>query len=208
MAKSVTDEWVERCSRQVILPEIGTRRQTKLAEAKVLVIGIGGEGSPTAFYPAAAGTGMIWVFDCDDLEFSNFQRQILHSTNDFGRSKIALAEERLEALNSEVEVVPQSAKQTPKNIMDILVDYDIVVDSSDNFATRYLVNDVCVLSGKPLVEAVIGFKAQGTTVIPKESKCYKCISPELPLPNFVPSCRKAGVIGTIGGYWLCVSHSC
>ncbi|MFN4181016.1 MAG: HesA/MoeB/ThiF family protein [Armatimonadota bacterium] len=200
MAKLMTNEWIERYSRQIILPEIGAKGQTKLSEAKVLVIGAGGIGSPTAFYLAAAGIGKIGIVDSDDVELSNLQRQILHSTNDIGRPKVTSAKERLEALNPDIEVVPHSVRLTSENIMDILVDYDIVVDGSDNFATRYLVNDACVLSGKPLVTgAVIGFEAQGTTVIPKESACYRCIFPTPPPPGFAPSCREAGVIGTICG---------
>jgi len=200
VGKLITDEWIERYSRQIILPEVGVKGQSKLAEGKVLIIGAGGIGSPTAFYLAAAGIGKIGIVDSDDVELSNLQRQILHSTNDLGRPKVASAKERLEALNPDVEVVTHYLRLTSENIWEVLSDYDIVVDGSDNFSTRYLVNDVCVLSNKLLVTgAVLGFEAQATTVIPKESACYRCIFPAPPPTRFAPSCREAGVIGTVCG---------
>ncbi|MCS7254508.1 MAG: HesA/MoeB/ThiF family protein [Armatimonadetes bacterium] len=200
MFQSFTDEWVERYSRQLILPEVGAKGQRKLAEAKVLVIGAGGIGSPVSLYLAAAGVGRIGIVDSDDVELSNLQRQILHTTCDISRPKVVSAKEKLETLNPDVEVVPYCLRLTSENITDIISDYDLVVDGSDNFATRYLVNDACVLSGKPLSSgAILRFEAQATTILPRESACYRCIFPAPPPPGLVPSCQEAGVIGTVCG---------
>ena len=196
LTKLMKNERIERHSHKTILPEIGARGEGDLAEGKVLVIGARGMGLSTAFYLATA-IGKIGILDRDDVEISNLERQILYSTNEISCRKVNSAKERLEAPNPEIEVVPHSVRLTSENIMDTLVDYDIVVYGSDNFATLYLVDDACVLSGKPFVTGgVIGFETQGT-IIPKEDTSYRCIFPKPPSLGFAPSCREGGVIGSV-----------
>lgn len=195
-----SDEWIERYSRQLILPEVGAKGQRKINEARVLIVGAGGLGSPVSLYLAAAGVGTIGIVDSDAVELSNLHRQIVHTSYDVGHPKALSAKETLEAINPDVEVIPYQARLTSENIMDIIADYDVVVDGSDNFPTRYLVNDACVMLGKPLSSgAILRFEAQVTTIIPKQSACYRCIFPAPPPPGHVPSCQEAGVIGPICG---------
>jgi adenylyltransferase/sulfurtransferase len=196
----LTDEQIERYSRNIILPEIGGKGQKKLLESKVLVVGTGGLGSPVIFYLAAAGVGNIGIVDSDKVEISNLQRQIIHTTDDLGKEKPISAKEKIEKLNPDVKINTYNLRLTSQNIMEIIKDYDIVVDCSDNFPTRYLVNDACVLSNKPLSHgAIIRFDGQLTTIIPKLSACYRCVFEEPPPAGAVPTCQEAGVLGATCG---------
>ena len=195
-----TDEQIKRYSRQIILPHVGGKGQEKLLKAKVLIIGAGGLGSPAAFYLAAAGVGTIGIVDSDEVEVSNLQRQILHSTSDIGKPKTSSAKETLTSLNPDVKIIAHEVRVTSENILNIIKDYDIVVDGSDNFPTRYLVNDACVMSGKPLSHGgIFRFDGQATTIVPGESPCYRCLFPEPPPPGLVPSCQEAGILGAVAG---------
>ncbi len=195
-----TDEQIERYSRHIILPEVGGKGQKKLLESKVFLVGAGGLGSPAAFYLAAAGIGKIGISDNDVVDFSNLQRQILHSTEDVDRPKVQSAKETLEALNPDVEVVPYSERLNSENIIDIIKDYDVVLDGSGNFPTRYLLNDACVMLGKPLSHgSIFRFDGQATTILPGKGPCYRCLYETPPPPDLVPSCQEAGVLGIIAG---------
>jgi len=196
----LTEQQIERYSRQIILPEVGGKGQKKLLNSKVLIIGCGGLGSPCAYYLASAGIGKIGLVDSDNVELNNLQRQILHSNCDIGKPKVESAKQKLNSINPDVEIVTYRLRLNSKNIMDIIKDYDIVVDGSDNFPTRYLVNDACVMSKKPLVHAgILRFDGQATLIIPKEGPCYRCIFPEPPPPGMVPSCQEAGILGVVAG---------
>ncbi|TET64668.1 molybdopterin-synthase adenylyltransferase MoeB [Candidatus Aerophobetes bacterium] len=195
-----TDDQVKRYSRHIILPEVGGSGQKKLLGAKVLIVGAGGLGSPCAFYLAAAGVGKLGIADSDRVELSNLQRQILHFTKDVGRPKTASAKEKMRAINPDVQVFTYQERLTSDNILDMIKDYDIVVDGSDNFPTRYLVNDACVISDKPLsYAAILRFHGQATTIIPHQGPCYRCLFPEPPPPGVVPSCQEAGILGAVAG---------
>ncbi|MDP2940293.1 MAG: molybdopterin-synthase adenylyltransferase MoeB [Candidatus Omnitrophota bacterium] len=197
---NLRDDQIERYSRQIILPNIGGKGQEKLLKAKVLVIGAGGLGSPSSLYLASAGIGKIGIVDSDNVELNNLQRQIVHSTKEVGKPKVESAKERLSAINPDVKIVSYKLRLTSENILDIIKDYDIVVDGSDNFPTRYLVNDACVLSKKPLSHAgIFRFDGQAITIIPKVSACYRCLFPEPPAPGLVPSCQEAGILGVVAG---------
>jgi adenylyltransferase/sulfurtransferase len=199
-AIAFTEEQIERYSRQIILPEVGGVGQRKLLAARVLVIGAGGLGSPVGLYLAAAGVGRIGIVDSDCVDLSNLQRQILHATADVGREKCVSAKQTMESINPDVAVVPYPLRLTSANILDIISDYDVVVDGSDNFPTRYLVNDACVLAGKPLSHAgILRFEGQATTIIPGVGPCYRCLYPEPPPPGLMPSCQEAGVLGATAG---------
>lgn len=194
------EDQIERYSRQIILPSVGGKGQEKLLKAKVLIIGAGGLGSPAALYLASAGIGKIGIADSDKVELNNLQRQILHSNSSIGKTKVESAKERLAAINPDVEVIAHNLRLTSENILDIIRDYDIVVDGSDNFPTRYLVNDACVLSGKPLSHGgIFRFDGQAITILPHKSACYRCLFPEPPPPGFVPSCQEAGILGAVAG---------
>lgn len=200
MSLSFTEEQIKRYSRHIILPEVGGKGQLKLLNARVFLVGAGGLGSPAAFYLAAAGVGKIGIADSDIVDHSNLQRQILHSTADIGRSKAISAKETLEALNPDVEVVPYTERLTSGNIMDIIKDYDVVLDGADNFPTRYLVNDACVFLKKPLSHgSIFRFEGQVTTIVPFEGPCYRCLYEAPPPPGLVPSCQEAGVLGVLPG---------
>ncbi len=195
-----TDEQIERYSRHIILPEVGGKGQKKLLDSKVFLVGAGGLGSPAAFYLAAAGIGKIGISDNDVVDFSNLQRQILHSTKDVGHPKVQSAKETLEDLNPDVEVVPYTERLNSENIIDIIKDYDVILDGSDNFPTRYLVNDACVMLGKPLSHgSIFRFDGQATTILPGQGPCYRCLYETPPPPDLVPSCQEAGVLGIIAG---------
>ncbi len=195
-----TDEQIHRYSRHIILPEVGGKGQKKLLQAKVLVVGAGGLGCPVGYYLAAAGVGTIAMVDSDTVELSNLQRQIAHNTERLGMNKAESAKKTFEALNPDVTVVPIKERLNRDNILDIIKDYDIVVDGSDNFPTRYLVNDACVFLKKPLVSgAILRFEGQLTTILPGEGHCYRCLFEEPPPPGLVPSCQEAGVIGALPG---------
>lgn len=194
------EDQIERYSRQIILPNIGGKGQEKLLNAKVLIIGAGGLGSPCALYLASAGIGKIGIADSDKVELNNLQRQILHSTSSIGKTKVESAKERMTGINSDVEVVAYNFRLTSENILDIIRGYDIIVDGSDNFPTRYLVNDACVLSGRPLSHGgIFKFDGQAMTILPHKSACYRCLFPEPPPPGFVPSCQEAGILGAVAG---------
>lgn len=197
---ALTDEQLARYSRHITLKEIGVRGQKKLLDAKVLIIGAGGLGAPAAMYLAAAGVGTIGIADSDKVELSNLQRQIIHSTNDVGKAKVQSARETMNALNPDVDVVTYETRVTSENIADIIRDYDFVIDGADNFPTKFLINDACVLGRKPFCHAgILRFEGQLMTYVPDESPCYRCIFGAPPPKDAVPSCREAGVIGAMAG---------
>jgi len=194
------EDQIERYSRQIWVPSIGEKGQEKLLAGKALVIGTGGLGSPSALYLAAAGVGTVGIADSDKVELSNLQRQILHSTKTIGKIKVESAKDSLAAINTDVNVISYNTRVTSENILDIIKDYDIVLDCSDNYLTRYLVNDACVLAGKPLVHgAVFRFDGQAITILPGKSACYRCLFPEPPPPGLVLSPQKAGILGAVAG---------
>ena len=195
-----TPEQLIRYSRHFLLPEVGEDGQAKLLEAKVLMIGAGGLGSPSAYYLAAAGVGTIGIIDNDVVDISNLQRQILHANDRVGMPKVDSAKKTLEALNPDVKVIPYQAKLTSENVMEIIKDYDLIVDGCDNFPTRYLVNDACVLTGKPNVHgSIFQFEGQATVFYPGKGPCYRCLYPEPPPAEMAPSCAEAGVLGVLPG---------
>ena len=189
-----------RYVRHLLLPEVGEEGQRKLLQSKVLVVGAGGLGSSAAFYLAAAGVGRLGIVDFDVVEESNLQRQILHTTDRIGQPKVESAKKSLLALNPDIEVQTYRVKLTDKNAEDIFKNYDIVVDGSDNFPTRYLVNDTCVLLKKPNIHgSVYQFEGQVSVFWPGRGPCYRCLYPEPPPPGFAPSCAEAGVMGVVPG---------
>lgn len=188
----------DRYARQTTLPEIGESGQEKLRRASVLIVGAGGLGSPAALYLAAAGVGTLGLVDFDRVDITNLHRQVLYGTSDVGRPKLEAARERLEDLNPDVRVITHSARLTSENALDILRDYDVILDGTDNFATRYLVNDACVLLGKPNVYgSVFRFDGQVSVFAAKDGPCYRCLYPEPPPPGLVPSCAEGGVLGVL-----------
>lgn len=195
----LTPEQVKRYSRHIIMPQIGSRGQRKLMDAKVLVIGAGGLGGPAALYLALAGVGTIGIVDFDVVELSNLQRQVLHNTETVGMPKVLSAAQTLKRYNPEVTVVTHEVAITSENAMELIAGYDLVVNGADNFATRYLVNDATYLSGKPLVDgSILIFDGQVTTFLPGRG-CYRCLFPEPPPPGMVPNCAEAGVLGALTG---------
>lgn len=195
-----SEEQIRRYSRHIILKEVGGIGQQKLLEAKVLLVGAGGLGSPCAYYLAAAGVGNIGIIDADVVELSNLQRQILHKTSDIGRLKVDSAKETMVSLNPGVSVNTYPERLTTENILPIFADYEIIVDGSDNFPTRYLINDACVMLGKPNVHgSIFRFEGQATVFKPPEGPCYRCLYPEPPPADMVPSCQEAGVLGVLPG---------
>src|SRR5216117_3634911 len=189
-----------RYSRHLILPDVGVPGQEKLKAARVLLIGAGGLGSPAALYLAAAGVGTLGLVDFDNVDVTNLQRQILHGTKDVGRPKLVSARERIADVNPHVLLETYETALTSKNALDILSGYDIVVDGKDNFATRYLVNDACVLQGKPNVYgSIFRFEGQASVFALPEGPCYRCLFPEPPPPGLVPSCAEGGVLGILPG---------
>jgi len=194
-----TDEQIRRYSRQIVLPGVGGKGQRKLLGAKVFLVGAGGLGSPAAVYLAAAGVGKLGICDSDHVDLSNLQRQILHHTNDLGKPKVVSAAETIADINPDVEVVQHPVRLSSENILDIITDYDIVLEGSDNFPTKYLVNDACFLAGKPNVHAGI-FRFEGQVTVFRPGKgCLRCIWPAPPPPGLVPSCQEAGVLGALPG---------
>ena len=195
-----TPDQLIRYNRHFLLPEVGEDGQAKLLQAKVLMVGAGGLGSPSAYYLAAAGVGTIGIIDNDVVDVSNLQRQILHANDRVGMPKVESAKKTLEGLNPDVKVIPYQAKLTSDNIMEILKDYDFVIDGCDNFPTRYLVNDACVLTGKPNVHgSIFQFEGQATVFYPGKGPCYRCLYPEPPPADMAPSCAEAGVLGVLPG---------
>jgi adenylyltransferase/sulfurtransferase len=200
LVMELRDDQIERYSRQIILKEVGGKGQKKLLSAKVLVIGAGGLGSPCAFYLAGAGIGKIGVVDSDNIELNNLQRQILHTTAEVGTSKAESAKKKMNSLNHDVDVVVYNLRLTSENILDIISEYDIIVDGTDNFPTRYLVNDACVMKNKPLIHAgIFQFDGQAITIVPGKGPCYRCLFSEPPPPGLVPSCQEAGILGAVAG---------
>jgi sulfur-carrier protein adenylyltransferase/sulfurtransferase len=196
----LTQDDLTRYSRHLILPEVGVEGQRKLKAARVLCVGTGGLGSPLALYLAAAGVGTLGLVDLDVVDASNLQRQIIHSTADIGRKKLDSAEEKLKALNPALNVVKHETMLSSANALDILKDYDVVVDGTDNFPTRYLVNDACVLLGKPnAYGSIFRFEGQASVFAAKDGPCYRCLYPEPPPPGLVPSCAEGGVLGILPG---------
>lgn len=198
-AQTLTLDQIRRYQRQIIMPEVGSIGQRKLLNAKVVMIGAGGLGSPSALYLAAAGVGTIGLVDFDVVDVSNLHRQILHGHKDVGRPKIESGGDTLRDVNPDVQVVGFNEPITSENAFRILEPFDIVVNGSDNFPTRYLVNDACVLLKKPLVDgSIFRFEGQATVYLPG-SGCYRCVFPEPPPPGAVPSCADAGVLGVLPG---------
>jgi sulfur-carrier protein adenylyltransferase/sulfurtransferase len=196
----LSNDEIARYSRHLILPEVGMEGQQKLKAAKVLCVGTGGLGSPLAFYLAAAGIGTLGLVDFDVVDFSNLQRQIIHSTRDVGRPKIDSASEKLEALNPFMKIVKHETMLTSMNALEIISQYDVVADGTDNFPTRYLVNDACVLTGKPnAYGSIFRFEGQASVFATEEGPCYRCLYPEPPPPGLVPSCAEGGVLGILPG---------
>ena len=195
-----TDEQVDRYSRHILLKEVGGKGQEKLLDSKVLIVGAGGLGCPIGFYLVAAGVGTIALVDDDTVELSNLQRQIAHSVKTLGKLKVESAKNTFEALNPDCNVLPLNMRLSKDNTLDLLRDYDVIVDGSDNFPTRYLVNDACVMLGKPLVSgAILKFEGQAMTIVPGEGPCYRCLFEEMPPAGLVPSCQEAGVLGVMPG---------
>jgi len=195
-----TDEQIERYSRHIILPEVGGSGQQKMLKAKVLLLGAGGLGSPAAYYLAAAGIGNLGIVDFDRVDLSNLQRQIIHSTERIGMLKTESAKKTIQALNPDVNVTLYNEKMDSSNIMSLIKDYDYVVDGSDNFPTRYLVNDACVMKNKTLIHgSIYRFEGQVTVFKPSDGPCYRCLYPEPPPPGMVPNCQEGGVLGVLAG---------
>jgi molybdopterin/thiamine biosynthesis adenylyltransferase len=203
MTHPITDEQLMRYARHVILDEVGEEGQAKLLAAKVLVIGAGGLGAPLLLYLAAAGVGTLGVIDHDTVDVTNLQRQVIHTTDRIGTPKVASAEEAIRALNPEVKVVAYRERLTAENALAVIAGYDLVADGSDNFPTRYLVNDACYLAKKPLVAgALLRFEGQLSTYrayAAAENPCFRCIFPEPPPEGSVPRCDQAGIFGAVAG---------
>ncbi len=200
IGEPLTNDEVKRYSRHLIMPEVGVDGQRKLKASKVLCIGAGGLGSPVAMYLAAAGVGTLGIVDFDTVDFSNLQRQILHGTPDVGRPKLDSAKDKLHALNPEIDIETYSVALSSENALQLFEPYDIIVDGTDNFPTRYLVNDACVLLGKPNVYgSIFRFEGQASVFDASRGPCYRCLYPEPPPPNLVPSCAEGGVLGVLPG---------
>jgi len=197
-----TNEQMERYSRHIILKDVGVKGQKKLLESKVLIIGTGGLGAPAAMFLAAAGVGTIGLVDFDAVELSNLQRQIIHLTKDVGKPKVISGKETINEMNPDVNIVTYQEWVSSANIKDIIKDrdYDFIIDGTDNFPAKFLINDACVLTGKPFSHAgIIRFQGQTMTYVPGKGPCYRCIFENPPPPDKVPTCKQAGVLGVMGG---------
>ena len=202
---NLTEQQIERYSRQIILKEVGKAGQEKLLSSRVLIVGTGGLGSPAALYLAAAGVGTIGIIDADRVELANLQRQIIHFSEDVGKEKIASAQRKIKAINPEVKVRTYLAKVTASNIAEIIKDYDFVLDATDNFPSKFLINDACYFEKVPFSHAsVLGFDGQIITVLPGGTACYRCVLASPPPVGAVPSCAQAGVLGTLPGVIGCL----
>src|SRR3954447_24912486 len=200
LPQSLSPEQRRRYSRHLLIPEVGEEGQRKLLEAKVLLLGAGGLGSPTALYLAAAGVGTLGIVDDDVVDVSNLQRQVIHTTDRIGVAKVDSAEEQIKALNPDVEVVKFQTRLDASNIMEIIEGYDVVVDGVDNFPTRYLLNDASVRLQIPVVSAaILGFEGQLSVFAPYEGPCYRCLFPQPPPAELAPSCGANGVLGVLPG---------
>jgi molybdopterin/thiamine biosynthesis adenylyltransferase/rhodanese-related sulfurtransferase len=196
----MTPEQRERYSRHTLLPEVGVDGQVKLLNSKVLLVGAGGLGSPSALYLAAAGIGTLGLVDDDDVDASNLQRQVIHTTDRVGTPKTASAKQTIESLNPDVDVVEHRTRLDASNVLDIIRDYDVIVDGADNFPTRYLLNDASVRLGKPVVSAsILAFDGQISTFVPHEGPCYRCLYPTPPPAELAPACSENGVLGVMAG---------
>jgi molybdopterin/thiamine biosynthesis adenylyltransferase/rhodanese-related sulfurtransferase/molybdopterin converting factor small subunit len=196
----LTQDEIKRYSRHLIMPEVGMDGQRRLKQGSVLCIGAGGLGSPAAMYLAAAGVGRIGIVDFDVVDFSNLQRQLLHTTPDVGRSKLASAKDKLNALNPHVQIDTYETLLSSENALELFAPYDVILDGTDNFPTRYLVNDACVISGKPnAYGSIFRFEGQASVFATKDGPCYRCLYPEPPPPGLVPSCAEGGVLGVLPG---------
>jgi adenylyltransferase/sulfurtransferase len=201
----LTPQEIARYSRHLIMPEVAMDGQKRLKAAKVLLIGAGGLGSPLGLYLAAAGVGHLGLVDFDVVDFSNLQRQVLHTTRDVGRPKLESAAEHLHAINPDIEITTYETRITASNAMDLIRPYDIVIDGTDNFPTRYLTNDACVLLGKPnIYGSIFRFDGQASVFAPPRGPCYRCLYPEPPPPGMVPSCAEGGVLGILPGVIGCI----
>ena len=195
-----TDEQIERYSRHIILPEVGGEGQSRLLESKVLLVGAGGLGSPAAFYLAAAGIANMGIIDFDTVDLSNLQRQIIHNTERIGMLKTESAKKTITALNPDVNVTVFNEKLCSENILRLFEGYDYILDGTDNFATRYLINDACVMTGKTNIHgSIFRFEGQVTIFKSDEGPCYRCLYPEPPPPGMVPNCQEGGVLGVLAG---------
>lgn len=195
-----TNDQLERYSRHIILKKVGAKGQKKLLNAKVLIIGAGGLGAPAALYLAAAGVGTIGIVDADEVDLSNLQRQVIHTTADIGKAKVQSAKETMNAINPDVTVNTYRTFVTSENVMDLIKDYDFIIDGTDNFPAKFLINDACVMAKKPFSHAgIIRFKGQLMTYVPGEGPCYRCVFKDPPPKDAVPTCKQAGVIGAMGG---------
>jgi molybdopterin/thiamine biosynthesis adenylyltransferase len=200
MSMKFSEEYLERYSRHIILEEVGIKGQMKISKSRVLIIGAGGLGSPVALYLAAAGVGTIGIADADNVDLSNLQRQIIHFTEDVGTPKVTSAARKLKSLNPEVQVVEYQEFLNAANIADIIRGYDFVVDGTDNFPSKFLINDACVLEGIPFSHGgILRFEGQTITVNPHETACYRCLFNEPPPPGSIPTCSSAGILGVIAG---------
>jgi molybdopterin-synthase adenylyltransferase len=194
-----TDSQIERYSRHIILQDVGVEGQEKILQGKVLIVGAGGLGAPVALYLAAAGVGTIGIIDGDVVDLTNLQRQVIHSTPDVGKAKVLSAKEKINQLNPDVKVITYHDLLHPTNIFEIIKEYDFVVDGTDNFPTKFLVNDACVMAGKPYSHGgILRFEGQTLTYVPGNA-CYRCVFHSPPPPNAVPTCSQAGVLGSIAG---------
>ena len=197
---AMTDEQMERYSRHIILKEVGVKGQKRLLNGSVLIIGAGGLGAPAALYLAAAGVGHIGIVDADEVDLSNLQRQVIHSTNDLGKAKVKSAKESMEAINPDVKVTTYRMFVDSTNIRELIRDYDFIIDGTDNFPAKFLINDACVLEKKPFSHAgIIRFQGQLMTYVPDEGPCYRCVFKNPPPKDAVPTCKQAGVIGAMAG---------
>lgn len=197
---AMNDEQIQRYSRHILLPEVGGKGQKKIAAAKVFIVGAGGLGSPVALYLAAAGVGTLGLIDGDVVDLSNLQRQVIHHTADVARPKIDSAREKITALNPDVTVVAFHDRLTARNALDLVKDFDLIIDGTDNFPTKFLINDAAVLAGKPLIHGgILRFTGQVMTILPGASACYRCLFKAPPPAGMVPSCQEAGVLGALAG---------
>lgn len=195
---NLTDEQVERYSRHIILSEVGGAGQEKLLASRVLIVGAGGLGSPVGLYLAAAGVGTIGIIDADVVDLTNLQRQVIHTTPDVGRPKVESAAEKMRAINPDINVITHRGLLLADNALDLIKDYDFVIDGTDNFAAKFLVADACHLAKKPYSHAgILRFDGQAITVIPGQTTCYRCIFNAPPPPDKIPSCSQAGVLGVL-----------
>lgn len=195
-----TDEQLERYSRHIILQDLGIEGQQKILESKIMIIGAGGLGAPAALYLAAAGVGTIGIADADDVDLTNLQRQVIHFTADVGTPKVESAKAKMTAINPDIQVNTYKTFVTSQNIREIIKEYDFVIDGTDNFAAKFLINDACVMEGIPYSHGgILRFEGQTMTVVPGESACYRCVFNSPPPKDAVPTCSQAGVLGAIAG---------